>query len=177
MVIVDGMTVLDLDPPQPTLRLVSSNGSAASRDARYRSTTPLYGDARELFQQVLQFALQHRITIDADALRVVLGTKQSLSAAPARAFSAAGIWQLMFVDIVASCRTRKLDVPSGCASALLHVIEYLEATASFHELSDPAHELYDAIDECTGGWVDDLHPTTPSKARRSLRSGRGTKRT
>ena len=176
-VTVKCMTVLDLDPPQPALRLVSSNGSTAARDVRYRSTTPLYGDARELFRQVLQFALEHQVTIDADALRVVLGTKQSLSAAPARAFSAAGIWQLMFVDVVASCRNRKLVVPAGCADALLHTIEYLDASQSFHELSDRVDALYDAIDECTGGWVDDLHPTTPSKARRSLRSGRGTKRT
>ena len=176
-VTVDGMTVLDLDPPQPALRLVSSNGPTATRDARYRSTTTLYGDARELFGQVLQFALEHRVTIDADALRVVLGTKQSLSAAPARAFSAAGIWQLMFVDVVASCHNRKLDVPTGCAGALLHTVEYLEASQSFHYLSDPVDDLYDAIDECTGGWVDDLHPSTPTKARRSLRSSRGTKRT
>jgi len=171
------MTVLDLDPPQHPLRLVSSNGPVPTRNSRYRKTTPLYGDARELYRQVLQFALEHQIPIDADALRVVLGTKQSLSAIPARAFSAAGIWQLMFVDVVASCRTRKLDVPAGCANALLHTIEYLEATRTFHELSDLTDDLYDAIDECTGGWVDDLHPTAPSKARRSLRSGRGSKRT
>jgi hypothetical protein len=171
------MTVLDLDPPHPVLRLVSSNGSTAGRDPRYRATTPLYGDARELFGQVLQFALQHRVTIDADALRIVLGTKQSLSGAPAHAFSAEGIWQLMFVDVAASCRNRKLDVPTGCADALLLTIEYLEASQSFHELNDPIDDLYEAIDECTGGWVDDLHTSTPSKARRSLRSGRGTKHT
>ncbi|MFT4597315.1 MAG: hypothetical protein ACI9TF_001563 [Paracrocinitomix sp.] len=174
---VDAMTVLDLDPPQPALHLVSSNGSTAARDPRYRSTTPLYGDARELFGQVLQFALQHRVMIDADALRMVLGTKQSLSGAPAHAFSAEGIWQLMFVDVVASCRNRKLDVPIGCADALLFTIEYLEASQSFHDLNDPVDDLYDAIDECTGRWVDDLHPWTPRKARRSLRSGRGTKLT
>ena len=122
-------------------------------------------------------AVERGDAVDADSLRVVLATKQATTGAPARAFSAAGIWQLMFVDIVASCRTRKLDVPTGCASALLRTIEYLESSHSFHELSDPTDDLYDAIDECTGGWIDDQHPTTPSKARRSLRSGRGTKRT
>ena len=171
------MTVLDFDPPQPALRLVCSNGSAATRDSRYRSTTPLYGDARELYQQVLQYSLGNQITIDPDSLRVVLGTKQAMSAAPARVFSAAGIWQLMFVDVVASCRTRKLDVPTGCANALIRTIDYLDASDSFHPTSDSLGDLYDAIDECTGGWVDDLHPTTPRKARRSLRSERGTKRT
>ena len=176
-VTVDDMTVLDLDPPQPALRLVSSNGPAPARDSRYRSTTPLYGDARELFQQVLQYALEHRVTIDPDSLRMVLGTKQAMTAVPARAFTAAGIWQLMFVDVVASCRTRKLDVPPGCASALIRTIEYLDSSNSFHKTSDSVGDLYDAVDECTGGWVDDLHPTTPPRARRSLRSGRGTKRT
>ena len=171
------MTVLDLDPPHPTLRLVSSNGLATTRDSRYRSTTPLYGDARELFQQVLQYALEHQVAIDPDSLRVVLGTKQAMSAAPAGSFSAAGIWQLMFVDVVASCRNRKLDVPAGCASALIRTIDYLDASDSFHSLSDPVGDLYDAIDECSGGWVDDLHPSTPTKARRSVPSDRGTKRT
>ena len=171
------MTVLDLDPPPPALRLVCSNGSSATRYWRYRSTTPLYGDARELFQQVLQFALENQITIDPDSLRVVLGTKQAMSAVPARAFSAAAIWQLMFVDVVSSCRTRRLDVPAGCASALVSIVEYLDASDSFHATSDSVTDLYDAIDECTGGWIDDLDPSTPRKAPRSLRSRRGTKRT
>lgn len=175
------MTILDFDPPQPTLRLVSSNGSASARDVRYRDHTPLYGPARDLYRQVLQFALAHRVSIDPDALRVVLATKQATTAASARAFSTSAIWQLMFVDVVAWCRNRKLEVPRGCATALTRVVEYLEASATFDALSDPAADLYDAIDECTGGWVDDEpHPSAsrPSRAsRRSLRSGRGPKRT
>ncbi|MFB0901537.1 MAG: hypothetical protein QMB08_06075 [Acidimicrobiales bacterium] len=171
------MTVLDLDPPQPALHLVSSTGSTVARNPRYRSATPLYGDARELFRQVLQFTLEHQVTIDVDALRLVLCTKQSLSATSACTFSAAGIWQLIFIDIVAICHNHKLDVPTGCANALLRTVEYLEASQSFHERSDPVDDLYDAIDECTGELVHDLRPSTPSKARRSLRSSRGTKRT
>jgi hypothetical protein len=58
----------------------------------------------------------------------------------------------------------------------VRVIEFLDTTDSFHEQSDPVDDLYDAIDECTGGWVDD-HPSTPTKAPRSLRSKRGSKRT
>ena len=170
------MTVLDFDPPQSGLRLVSSNGTVPARDPRYRTSTPLYGEARSLYRDVLQSALERQCPIDPDALRVVLATKQATSAAPARAFSAAGIWQLMFVDVVAWCRNRKLDLPTGCATALIRVIEHLDLTDSFHELSDSVDELYDAIDECTGGWLDEPHPSTPTKARRSLRSGRGSKR-
>jgi hypothetical protein len=174
---VEDMTVLDFDPPQPSLRLVSSNGPAAHRNLRYRTSTPLYGEARELYRDVLEFAFEHQTTIDPDALRVVLATKQATTAAPGRAFSATGIWQLMFVDIVTWCTNRKLDVPLGCATALIRVVEYLEATSSFDELSDRVDDLYEAIDECTGGWTDDPHPTTPAKGRRSLPSERDTKRT
>ncbi len=170
------MTVLDLDPPHSALRLVCSNGQPAARDQRYRTSTPLYGEARELYHQVLQGALAAQCSIDPDALRVVLATKQATSGTPIRAFSAASIWQLMFVDVVAWCRNRKLDVPERGATALLRVVEYLDTTNGFHETSDPADDLYDAIDECTGGWTDD-HPSMPAKAPRSLRSRRGSKRT
>lgn len=174
---VNGMTVLDFDPPHASLRLVSSNGSPTHRDHRYRTSTPLYGDARELYRDVLEFAFEHQIAIDPDALRVVLATKQATTAVPAHSFSTTGIWQLMFVDIVTWCSNRKLDVPVGCATALIRVVDYLQATDRFDERSDRADDLYDAIDECTGGWADDPHPSTPVKGRRSLRSDRGPKRT
>lgn len=174
---VDDMTVLDFDPPHASLRLVSSTGSAAHRDPRYRSNTPLYGDARALYRDVLEFAFEHQTTIDPDALRVALATKQATTAVSARAFSATGIWQLMFVDIVTWCSNRKLDVPVGCATALIRVLDYLEATSSFDDLSDRVDDLYEAIDECTGGWTDDPHPSTPVRGRHSLRSERGSKRT
>ncbi len=170
------MTVLDLDPPHHALRLVSSTGSAESRDLRYRTSTPLQGKARELYREVLQAALASQRSVDADALRVVLATKQATSGAPIRAFSSAAIWQLMFVDVVAWCGNRRLQVPTRCATALIRVIEHLDTTNTFDDLSDPVDDLYDAIDECTGGWVDD-HPATPTKAPRSLRSTRGSKRT
>jgi len=174
------MTVLDLDSPHRRLRLVSTNGSAPIRDTRYRTHAPLYGQARDLYRQVLQASLQNGTAIDTNALRVVLATKQATTAGPARAFSAATIWQLMFVDIVAWCRTRHLDVPTGCARALTSVIDYLHAHDLLHDLSDDALALYDAIDECTGGWAaDESAPASasPAKARRSLPSHRGPKRT
>lgn len=170
------MTVLDLDPPHSALRLVSSTGHAQSRDLRYRTSTPLQGEARALYREVLQSALATQRSIDADALRVVLATKQATSGAPARAFSSTAIWQLMFVDVVAWCRNRKLDVPTRCATALIRIIEHLDMTNSFDDTSDSVEDLYEAIDDCTGGWVDD-HPSTPTKAPRSLRSTRGSKRT
>ena len=173
------MTVLELDPPPPALRLVSTNGQSATRDHRYRTSAPLYGEARDLYRHVLQFALETGTAVDADALRVVLATKQTTSAAPVRAFSATAIWQLMFVDVVTWCRNRQLDVPVGCSVALIRIVDYLEHTSTFDPHSDSAIQLYDAIDECTGGWVDD-HPTAPtrsSRPRRSLRSTRGPKRT
>jgi len=171
------MTVLDLDPPPPALRLVSTNGlQATRRDHRYRSNAQLHGQARELYGQVLQASLEWQQPICADSLRVVLAVKQATSAAPTRAFSATEIWQLMFVDIVAWCRNRQLDVPAGCTTALIRTIDYLDATDSFSPHSDTTAELLEAIDECTGGWVDE-HPASPRKARRSLRSDRGPKRT
>ena len=170
------MTVLDLDPPRHTLRLVSSTGPAQARDMRYRTSTPLQGQARDLYRQVLQSALASQCSIDPDALRVVLATKQATSGAPVRAFSAEAIWQLMFVDVVAWCRNRKLDVPRRCATALICIVDHLDTTNSFDPCSDPVDDLYDAIDECTGGWVDD-HPSTPRPPRRSIRSTRGSKRT
>jgi len=167
------MTVLHLDPPP--LKLVSSNGSTPERDHRYRSSTPLQGPARALYCEVLQAALAGGFVVDPDALRVVLATKQATSAAPIRAFTSAAVWQLMFVDVVAWCRNRKLDVPTSCASALVRIVEHLETTRSFHPDSDSVEDLYDAIDECTGGWIDD-HPSTAGTSRRSLRSKRGSKR-
>lgn len=178
------MTVLDLTPPQPQLRLVSNNDvpNANQRDHRYRTAATLRGDARVLYQEVLQFALQQGISIDADALRVVLATKQATSALPARAFSAPAIWQLMFVDVLTWCRNRQLDVPSGCAAALNAVLFVLHTTERLDvDRSDSYEMLCDALDECTGGgWVDDSHPSSagPSSSgtRRSLRSRRGPKR-
>jgi len=176
------MTVLDLDPPQPSLRLVSTNGSAQPRSNRLRASAPLYGAARDLYRQVLEAALASNRRVDPDALRVVLATKQGTTAADPRSFSATGIWQLMFVDVVAWCRNRQLDVPVGCSHALTEVIAYLDSIDALDASSDCAEVLFDAIDECTGGWVDDLHPpdhsspSSPARSRRSLRSSRGPKR-
>lgn len=170
------MTVLDLDPPPSPLRLVSSNGPTTPRTTRHRSSSPLHGSARVLYCEILQAAIAARAAVDPDALRVVLATKQATTAAPIRAFTAEAIWQLMFVDVVAWCRNRRLDAPAGCAAALIRIVEHLESTDSFDVASDPVDELYDAIDECTGGWVDD-HPSTAGRTTRSLRSKRGTKRT
>jgi len=169
------MTVLDIDPP-PTLRLVSTNGQAAAGISRYRASAPLYGPARNLYRHVLQHCLGQKRPIDADALRVVLATRQGTSAASAREFTASSIWQLMFVDVVAWCRNRQLDVPVGCATALIRVVEYLDETGTFAVRSDTPQELFDAIDECTGGWVDEPVPAR-SNAHRSLPSTRGPKRT
>jgi hypothetical protein len=169
------MTVLDLDPPQKSLRLVATNGQTATRDSRYRSGATLYCDARSLYRQVLQASLVCGESIDADALRVVLATKQANMAGSIRCFTAANIWQLMFVDVVAWCRNRRLDVPPDCAHAITSVIGYLDATDGFDAASDSVDALYDAVDECTGGWSDD-HPTTRGGVRRSLQSRRGSKR-
>lgn len=177
------MTATDLDPP-PTLRLVASNDAALStHDSRYRHSSPLYGEARELYRQVLESALASGQLLDRDALRVVLATKQATTATPIRAFTASQIWQLMFVDVVTWCRNRKLEVPYRAAGALIQVIDHLDATGGFAAPSDPVPDLYDALDECTGGWVDDhpsrARPAAPRKTtgRRSLRSERGSKRT
>jgi len=175
------MTVLDFDPPPPNLRLVSTTGVVPARTTRLRTSATLYGAARDLYREVLEFSLTHQRRVDADALRVVLATKQATCASSARGFSSAGIWQLMFVDVVAWCRNRQLDVPSGCAHALTEIVAYLDVTESFDPLSDPADTLFEAIDECTGGWADEPHPcdsqpsSSPARARRSLRSGRGPK--
>jgi len=170
------MTVLNLNPPHTGLRLVATNGQSASRATRLRTSTPLYGDARALYQQVLQAALARGGTLDPDALRVVLAAKQATTATPMQAWTSSGIWQLMFVDIVSWCRNRRLDVPPTCARALAATVTYLDQSNTLHETSDDIHELLDAIDECTGGWVDMPSPT-PAKPSRSLRSSRGTKRT
>jgi len=172
------MTVLDLDPPQRSLRLVSSNDNAPARDHRYRSGAVLAGDARSLYSQVLQTALVEQVAINPDALRVVLATKQATQACSAHTFTAAGIWQLMFVDVLTWCQNRQLDVPSGCATALQCVLHYLDTHELLASQGDDIYDLYDAIDECTGGWAEPEHPSaTPAKARRSLRSSRGRKST
>lgn len=169
------MTVLDLDPPQPLLRLVSTNAQAATRDPRYRASASLRGDARALYREVLQAALEWGEPIEADALRVILAVRQSTSASPTRLVTSSAIWQLMFVDVVAWCRNRHLDVPDGCAQALGATIDYLNASDTFESGSDSAAELHEAIDECTGGWSE-THPTSSRAPRRSLRSQRGPKR-
>lgn len=169
------MTVLNLNPPHTGLRLVATNGQSAVRASRLRTSTPLYGGARTLYQQVLQAALAEGETVDPDALRVVLAAKQATTASPMQAWTGSGIWQLMFVDIVSWCRNRRLDVPPTCARALAATITYLDQTNALHATSDDIHELFEAIDECTGGWVDD--PSAPRRSARSLRSNRGTKRT
>jgi len=155
------MTVLDLTPPQPNLRLVADNTSAATTttppagDRRYRAEAKLHGDARSLYHHTLSYALAAQQPINADALRVVLAAKQATTALPARVFTAETIWQLMYVDIVSWCRNRQLRIPKGCARALCITIEMLDETHKFDAESDPVSDLYDAVDECTGGWHDD----------------------
>lgn len=170
------MTVIDLDPPQPPLRLVSSTGASFVRDHRYRAGAQLGRDARELFREVLQDALEFGSPIDPDALRVVLAAKQANHPGPIRHFTGTAIWQLMFVDVIGWCRTRQLTVPTDAADALRAIVEYLSQAEAFAPGSDLPNSLYHAIDECTGGWLEtDVGPVRGERPR-SIRSQRGPKR-
>jgi len=170
------MSDLVLDPPtsatSPALRLVSSSGNVARTD-RYRSTAALSGDARRLYCNVLAHGLHTGIRLNPAALRVVLCVKQSRASGPLRRVTSHEVWQLLFVDVVAWCRARRLALPPGCPAALEAVIDYLADTDELHPASDPVRALLGAIDECTGGWND--QPPQPPTPHRSVRSMRGTK--
>lgn len=153
------------------LRLVSSTG-IVDRTDRYRTSAPLLGDARRLYCDVLAHALSDARRLNPDALRVVLSVKQSRGHGALCLFTTHDVWRLLFVDVVAWCRGRRLRPPSGAAVALEAVIDYLASTGSFHPDSDPVQALLGAIDECTGGWTD--QPPQPPRPRRSVRSMGGT---
>jgi len=168
------MSTLEIDPPPQALRLVSSHGARSQRDHRYRQAANLGLAGRELHRELLQHALRSGRAIDTDALRVVLAAKQANDPGAIRRFTAAGIWQLLFVDVVSWCRNRRLPTPSGVTPAVSLLVDYLESTATLAAGSDSPNALRAAIDECTGGWdVTDPTPTRSTRRKRSVRSGRG----
>jgi hypothetical protein len=156
------MTQLVLDPPHPALHLVASNPQSGSdrRVTRHRREAVLGAISRRLYRDTLAWSLQHGGQVNPDALRVVLAARQDRQAAPATRFTTDDIWRLMMVDVVAWCRARRLDVPPGCAHALLLLIATIRDDDGFHPDSDDLADLEYAIDECTGGWSDPHHPTT-----------------
>lgn len=178
------MSDLVLDPPTspaPTspapqrpsgLRLVSSTGTVDRTD-RYRATAPLSGSARRLYCDVLAHSLHNGRRLDANALRVVISVKQSRIVGPVNRITTHDVWQLLFIDVVAWCRARRLALPHGCAVALEAIVEYLDHADDLDPASDPIHALLGAIDECTGGWGD--QPPQPPEPQRSVRSLRGTR--
>lgn len=168
------MSTVEIDPPPQALRLVSSQGERTTRDRRYRHAASLGFAGRQLHRDVLQFALSTGRTIDADALRVVLATKQTHDPGDARRVTAAGVWQLLFVDVVTWCRNRRLPTPDGVSAAVESLIDYLEATQTFAAGSDSPAALRGAFDECTGGWdLTDPTPERSTRRSRSVRSARG----
>ena len=148
------MSLLELDPPPRRLQLVSSSDGPSARDQRYRTSGQLAGPFRQLYRNVLQAAVRAGQPINADALRVVLVAKQSMHTTPATQFTTIDVWQLMFVDVMAWCRNRRLDVPIGCAAAITTTVRWLDESGELDPDSDPLADLLDAIDECTGGWSD-----------------------
>ena len=156
------MTQLVLDPPPPALRLVASNPPpGADRPVtRYRREAILGAASRRLYRNTLAWSLQHGGQVSPDALRVVLAARQDRQAAPTCRFTTEDIWRLMMVDVVAWCRARRLDVPPGCAHALLLLIATIGDDDGFHPDSDELVDLEQAVNECTGGWSDAGHPTT-----------------
>lgn len=158
------MEQLVLDPPAPNLRLVVSREQPA-RDPRYRSGAELGSDARAVFRRVLEWSLAERhgqIQVEADSLRVVMAVRQSRHVGPANLLTVDGVWRLMMSDILVWCRARRLDVPHGCAAAILLTIQALDDLGQLHPDSDDRAELEMALDECTGGWID-LEPRPPAK--------------
>lgn len=168
------MSTLEIDPPPQALRLVSSHGERPPRDPRYRNAASLGRAGRQLHRDVLAHALRTGGAIDADALRVVLAAKQSHDPGSLYRLTAAGVWQLLFVDILAWCRARRLATPPGVNAAVESLIDHLESTGTFTNDSDSAHALRAAVDECTGGWdTTDPAPQRATRRNRSIRSGRG----
>ncbi len=143
------MTVLQLDQPRQ-LRLVSSSGRPRIRRSRYRDTANLGLESRRLLNELLRARLATGQPVDADAARVVLAARQNHHVGPAHRFTAELIWQLVFVDILSWCRTRRLNVPDGIAAALAAIVTHLHTTGQLHPSSDSIGELLTAIDECTG---------------------------
>jgi hypothetical protein len=170
------MTVLHFDPPPRALRLVATGANATERDRRYRNGARLFGDARALYGDVLRESLSSGQAIDPDALRVVLAALQTSHAGPIRRFTGSLIWQLLFVDVITWCRNRHLNPPEGCVEALAATIRYLELSGTLDPLGDHIDELYDALDDCTGGWSERTQRPTPGGVRGSLPSKRGPKR-
>lgn len=170
------MTVLHFDPPPRALRLVDTTGESSERDPRYRDGARLFGEARSLYREVLRTSLSAGQAIDPDALRVVLAALRASHAGPIRRFTGSLIWQLLFIDVITWCRNRHLDPPQGCVEALAATIRHLELSGTLDVSSEHIDDLYDAIDDCTGGWSERTQQTTPGGVRRSLTSKRGPKR-
>lgn len=167
------MSILDLDPPR--LRLVSSSGSPA-RQRRYRDQANLGPQAAALYRQVLSASLASGEPVDPDGLRVVLAVHQTHSGGRLFRLTAQTIWRLLFVDVVTWAKAHHLPVPPETTLALVALVEHLVESGRLDPDSDPPHELYDAIDECTGGWTDRAPSRRPaSEVGRSLPSRRGPK--
>ena len=158
-----------LDPPRhlqlvKTPAVVSSAGASqrsglpsaelshSNRRSRHRTAAELGGASRSLYRLVATTALASGARIDRTALRVILAVRQSRCAGPLNRFSSTDVWQLLFVDILSWCRSRHLDVPSGCSTALEYLLETLHEHGELHPDSDTLDDLLGAVDECTGGW-------------------------
>jgi len=164
------MTQLVLDPPRPALRLIASNTGAGTerpsrRHRRHRREAVLSAPSRALYRQALEWSVHHGAQVDPDALRVILAARQDRQAAPVNRFTTDDIWRLMMVDAVAWCRARRLEIPTGCAHALIVLIATIHDVDGFHPDSDAFRDLEHAIEECTGGWADRHDPTTAEPLR------------
>lgn len=194
------MTVLHLDQPRQ-LRLVTSSdqprgdmqrgdlqhggsqhGSSQERrgsrrqrtsQSRYRRAAQLNNESRRLLHDVLCARLAAGKPINADAVRVILAARQTHHVGSVSRITSELLWQLVFVDILAWCRNRRLEVPDHIPAALTAIVMQLHTTGQLDSSSDPIGELLHAIDECVGTDSREREPAAAAPLVGSIRSRRG----
>lgn len=146
----------------PHLRLVPSNSSPEPiiTDRRARDLTQLPPQVRQLRRAVLAAGLQAGVSINPDAVSVILAAKMA-NQSPLLYFTEDMVWDLLWFDICNWCGQRRIDVPVGVPQAMWLLLKYLDNEGLLDPDSDHLDDLFEPLQTSSG--LDPAgHPRFPA---------------
>lgn len=143
-----------------TLPPPSEHESHATTRRSARHSARLGDHARRLRHDVTRWALARGVSVDFDALTVIIGAKSAL-AAPLRSWTEDDVWRLWWLDLSAWCARHGIAPPERLASSMLALFAHLEDTDGFGPGSDSRPALAAAL-RSAGGFGSLHEPASAS---------------